>query len=124
MPMTTKPRSEKRQRTAQIKIRVSPEELANINANAAGHSLTAADFLRRLGQNTIPASTLDHQAVRDLARVAGDLGRLGGLLKLWLSDKERGIRPPQDVDGRSVQALWSDLRVTYEGLKAKIKALG
>ena len=119
-----KPKSEERQRTDQIKVRVTPTERAAIDANAAGHAITTPEFLRRLGQNVVPASTLDHQAVRDLARVAGDLGRLGGLLKLWLADQERGIKPPADIDSRSIRALWSDLQTTYEDLKAKVKALG
>jgi hypothetical protein len=34
---------------------------------------------------------LDHAAVSDLAKVNGDKGRLGGLLKLWLVDRpEKG----------------------------------
>jgi hypothetical protein len=32
---------------------------------------------------------LDHQCVEQLARINGDLGRLGGLLKLWLTDDPR-----------------------------------
>ena len=32
---------------------------------------------------------LDYQRVDDLARINGDLGRLGGLLKLWLTNDEK-----------------------------------
>jgi len=32
---------------------------------------------------------LDQQAVMELAKVNGDLGRLGGLLKLWLTNDEK-----------------------------------
>lgn len=32
---------------------------------------------------------LDHQRVDELARINGDLGRLGELLKLWLQDDAR-----------------------------------
>jgi hypothetical protein len=57
-----KPKSEARQRTDQIKVRVTPTERAAIDANAAGHAITTPEFLRRLGRNVVPASTLDHQA--------------------------------------------------------------
>lgn len=32
---------------------------------------------------------MDYKAVLDLVKVNADLGRLGGLLKLWLSDDKR-----------------------------------
>jgi hypothetical protein len=37
---------------------------------------------------------LDYQRIEELARINGDLGRLGGLLKLWLTNDERlrGVR--------------------------------
>ena len=34
-------------------------------------------------------SVIDHRKVDELVRVNGDLGRLGGLLKLWLSNDEK-----------------------------------
>jgi hypothetical protein len=38
-----------------------------------------------------PKSVYDLEAVEQLAKVGADLGRLGGLLKLWLSTKTEGI---------------------------------
>ena len=32
---------------------------------------------------------MDHKQVEELARINGDLGRLGGLLKLWLTNDAR-----------------------------------
>jgi len=32
---------------------------------------------------------VDHKQVEELARINGDLGRLGGLLKLWLTNDAR-----------------------------------
>jgi hypothetical protein len=32
---------------------------------------------------------LDNKRVEELARINGDLGRLGGLLKLWLTNDQR-----------------------------------
>ena len=36
-----------------------------------------------------PKSVLDHRAIEDLAKVNADLGRLGGLLKMWLANDEK-----------------------------------
>ena len=53
-------------------------------AKASGHS--ASSFLRLVGQGYVMRSILDYERVEDLAKINGDLGRLGGLLKLWLTD--------------------------------------
>ena len=44
-----------------------------------------------------PRSILDHQHVSDLLNECGNLGRLGGLLKLWLVDKPGQGAPETDV---------------------------
>lgn len=63
-----------------------PGEKAQIEAiaKATGHS--ASSYLRAIGQGYPVHSILDYERVQELAKVNGDLGRLGGLLKLWLTD--------------------------------------
>ena len=63
-----------------------PDEKAQIEmmAKATGHS--ASSYLRAVGQGYPVHSILDYERVQELAKVNGDLGRLGGLLKLWLTD--------------------------------------
>lgn len=63
-----------------------PNEKAEIEAMAkmTGHS--ASGFLRLVGQGYSVRSLLDYEHVQELAKINGDLGRLGGLLKLWLTD--------------------------------------
>ena len=48
-----------------------------------------AAYLRRVGLGHRLPGILDHRRVEELARINGDLGRLGGLLKLWLTNDER-----------------------------------
>jgi len=67
-------------------IRVSPEELAAIRAEAARYSLSVPAYLRTLGLGFAPKRTLDQQAIVQLAKLHGDLGRVGGLLKRLLND--------------------------------------
>lgn len=72
-----------------IKVYCLPEERERIeeNARAAGMSLSA--FLLAVGQGYRVQGITDYERVRELARINGDLGRLGGLLKLWLTDDVR-----------------------------------
>jgi hypothetical protein len=64
-----------------IVVRVTPDEKAEIEALAkqTGHSTSA--YLRLLGQGYVPKSIIDHSKVMELARINGDLGRLGGAIK-------------------------------------------
>lgn len=60
--------------------------------------MSESAFLRALGLNQPIRSVVDLEAVDDLAKINGDLGRVAGLLKLWLAEK-RGIGAPAvDVD--------------------------
>ena len=72
-----------------IVVRVTPDEKTAIEslARQTGHSTSA--YLRLLGQGYLPKSIVDHVKVIELARINGDLGRLGGLLKLWLTNDAR-----------------------------------
>jgi len=72
-----------------IKVYCLPEErdLIEANARAAGMSLSA--FLLAVGQGYKITGIVDFEQVREMARINGDLGRLGGLLKLWLTNDVR-----------------------------------
>jgi len=48
-----------------------------------------AAFLREVGQGYEVTGITDYERVRELAKMSGDLGRMGGLLKWWLTDDER-----------------------------------
>ena len=80
--------SETRRRDRLISVRVSTEESAAIRATAAAASLAPSTLMRKLALGHKPRSTIDAQAIHQLARLAGDLGRNGGLLKMWLSTAE------------------------------------
>lgn len=72
-----------------IKVYCLPEEKEAIVANAKKAGLSAARYLREVGQGYQIDGIVDYEQVRELARINGDLGRLGGLLKLWLTDDAR-----------------------------------
>jgi len=77
-----------------IKVYCLPEEKSQIAENAKAAGLSLSTFLLRVGAGYDVRTVLDYQRIEDLARINGDLGRLGGLLKLWLTNDERlrGVR--------------------------------
>ncbi|MCD2514647.1 plasmid mobilization protein [Comamonas endophytica] len=88
-----------------IKVWVTDVEKAKVAelADQAGLSLSA--YLLAAGLKNPIRSKLDFQAVSDIAKVNGDLGRVAGLLKLWLAEKRgQGARP---ID---VEAMMMDFR--------------
>ncbi len=80
-----------RPRGRRIEVWVTPDEEADIADKAAQTGMSRSAYLRALGLNTPIRSVVDLKAVADLGRVNGDLGRVAGLLKLWLVD--HGERP-------------------------------
>ena len=81
---------ERRDRKRPIKVFVTATERAELERRAAMSGMSLSGYLVAAGCNQPIRNAYDLQAVRDLIRVSGDLGRLGGLFKLWLAEK-RGI---------------------------------
>lgn len=80
-----------------IKIRVSAAEKNLIIQNASAANLKPSSFLRLIGCGYEVKSKLDKNAILELAKINGDQGRLGGLLKMWLSNDERVIGDPRTL---------------------------
>ena len=80
-----------------MKVFVTDAERARIEERAKIAGLSVSAYLRAAGLNQPIRSVLDHDAVRDLAKVNGDQGRLGGLLKLWLIERAGQGAPAIEV---------------------------
>jgi len=78
---------EARNRLLPMKVFVTDGERARIEERAKSAGMSISAYLRNAGLGHSIKSVLDHAAVMDLAKVNGDQGRLGGLLKLWLVDR-------------------------------------
>ena len=57
-----------------------------IETSARNCGMSTSAYLRQIGLGMPIKSILDHQSIADLAKVNADQGRLGGLLKLWLTN--------------------------------------
>jgi len=100
-----------RPRGSRIEVWVTPDERAEIAARAEQAGLSLSAYMRAAGLNHPVPSVLDLKAVADLGRVNGDLGRVAGLLKLWLAEKRGQGARPVDVEAlmRRFQALQTEL---------------
>ena len=87
MEKDEKPTSRKRHH--HLRVPVFPDEKKTIERQARQAGLSIACYLRDVGQGYEIKGITDCEQVRELARINGDLGRLGGLLKLWLTDDVR-----------------------------------
>lgn len=95
-----------RPRGERIEVCLTPEENAVLSDIAKQVGISKSGLLRAMGLNQPVRSVVDQQAVATLAKVNGDLGRVAGLLKLWLAEKRgQGARP---VD---VETLMRDFRI-------------
>lgn len=93
-----------------LRVPVLDNEKAAIEAKATQAGMSVARYLREAGQGYPIKSVVDLEQVRQMARINGDLGRLGGLLKLWLSDETR----INQVGPEPVLALLSKIEATQD----------
>ena len=78
-----------RKNSPPIGVYCLPVERMKIEANAQAAGLSLSAYLLKVGMGYRISGILDNSRVEELARINGDLGRLDGLLKLWLSDDPR-----------------------------------
>lgn len=77
--------SECRKMTVTIQVRATPAEKTLLKARAAAFGISVGELVRETIFRTTPHSKTDQDAICELAATRADLGRLGGLLKGWLS---------------------------------------
>ena len=76
----------RRKRLRRIGLTLHPAEADAIQEQARSVGMSVACYLRAVGAGYQPRAVIDRDQVAAMLRVNGDLGRLGGLLKLWLTD--------------------------------------
>jgi hypothetical protein len=111
--------SEERKKTKIVRVRVTPEEWSEIEDLAATCSLSVPEFMRRMALSYTPKSTLDAQAIIEMAKINGDLGRVAGLLKLWLSTESK----KNEAFNYGIPKLVNELTALKDLLKQKVMRL-
>lgn len=93
-----------------IKVYCLKCQRAAIEEQAKAVGLSVSAFLLSVGLGYQVTGILDNQRVEQLAKVNGDLGRLGGLLKLWLTDDARTA----NFGAQTIRALLKKIEATQD----------
>ena len=99
-----------RKNSQPIKVYCLPEERRKVEANAKASGLSLSTYCLNVGLGYRLRNILDNKRVEELARINGDLGRLGGLLKLWLTDDPRTAA----FGEATIRALLSRIEATQD----------
>lgn len=110
-----------RKTTTPIKVCCTPEERQTLIEKARQCGLPVSNFLRSVGLGLGVISVLDHKRIDDLVRVNGDLGRMGGLLKLWLQSKDINASATRIVCQSQIQETLTLVRANQARMEAVIK---
>ncbi len=97
---------------------MTDEEKGTIIERAEEAGMSRSGYLRALGLNTPIRSVVDLKAVADLCRVNGDLGRIAGLLKLWLAEKNG-----QGASSTEVERMMFEFRELQAGIREKMSTV-
>lgn len=97
----------------QLRVPVLPEEETAIKRLAATAGLPVAAYLRNVALSYRFNRILYDSGVEELVRLNGDLGPLGNLLKLWLTDDPRTAHygPPL------IRAVLSKIEITMDEMQ-------
>lgn len=102
-----------------IKVYCLPEEMEAISANAEAAGMSLSSFLLAIGQGYRVTGVTDYERVRELAKINGDLGRLGGLLKWWLTDDEKAA----GFDCQAIRQLLARIEANQEEMAQVMKQI-
>ncbi|EPT9991437.1 conjugal transfer transcriptional regulator TraJ [Escherichia coli] len=105
--------SQTRKNSTPIKVYCLPDEKAQIQENAEASGLSVASFIRKVAMGYQVESIVDIDQVVELSRVNADLGRLGGLLKLWLANDPRTV----DFSPSLIKPLLAKIESTRQELR-------
>ncbi len=97
-----------------IKVYCYPDERESIEQQARSTGLSKSSYLLRVGMGYPIRSIVDHHQVEELVKVNGDLGRLGGLLKLWLSNG----KPVPGIDAHTIRETLKKIDRTQDQMLA------
>jgi hypothetical protein len=101
-----------RKGTPPVKVYCLPDERAQLQANAGAARKTVSSYLLNIGLGYQVRGVLDARRVEELLRINADLGRLGGLLKLWLTNDERTAT----FGASTIRALLAKIEATQDTL--------
>lgn len=106
--------SEKRLRTSHLTVRLTPDERAAIDAAADRAGLTAGSYARQVVLGAPAPRQVRRPPVerRELARLLGELGRVGNNL----NQLARAVNSGDDIDGVALSEALGGLHVARDAI--------
>jgi hypothetical protein len=117
--MIDQQKSPTRKHGRHLRVPVLPDEEIEIKSNAVQAGLSIAEYLRRIGLGFQIQSAIDKDYILQLSKINADMGRLGGLLKLWLVQDRRVAH----FDHRQIKILLDRIQTTQETMFEVVKKL-
>ena len=117
--MIDKTKTPTRKHGRHLRVPVLPDEEITIKSQAARAGLSIAAYLRRVGLGYEIQSTVDKDYIIQLSKINADMGRLGGLFKLWLTQDRR----VGHFDKHKVQAMLKRIQLMQEAMFEVVKKL-
>jgi hypothetical protein len=107
-------------RTNRISMRISDQEKTTLQEKAQAFGLSLTSYLILVGLEKRLRSKLDQRAVVELGHLRADLGRLGGLLKYWLSGNT-AQNPTHHI--HDIRPLLQNIDETQQTIKTLVNTL-
>ena len=111
----------KRKYSKRIQVVVSDEEFIKIAEAAESVGLSHSAYLRELGLGYAPAPVYDLEAVEQMMKLNADQGRLGGLIKMWLSNDERLMMFERESLSKAIFGVLKQIEELQGGLLEVVK---
>lgn len=99
-----------------LKVYIKPHEKDAIAAAARACCMSMSAYARTLALGTQPTSCTDLDQMDAIMKLHADLGRLGGLLKMTLTNDERLNDIGRDMGMVTIDATLVDIRSTQAKL--------
>mgnify|MGYP003537617260 FL=1 len=112
MSVLEKVRSDRRRDLSPIKVYCTSAQRQVIEQNAIKVGMSLSTYLQRVGTNCSINVQSHNEDVEKLLKINADLGRLGGLIKLWLTND----RKTKLVGQRELHRLLGQISTTQSEL--------
>ncbi len=99
-----------------IKMYLKPNEKDKITQSARECGMSLSAYARTLALGDVPVASADLDEIDKVMKVHADLGRLGGLLKMFLKNDERLNDMGREMGVATIDGALVDIRATQAKL--------
>lgn len=115
-------RSNNRQRTQNILVRLHPDEKLEITDRAEGFGVSNAEYIRSAGLHVIVSQKVSPASVETLSEIIGRMAEAGQQLKLWLDGAKGSAKIDAEEILKTVTKLLEEQKPIIELLSVKATA--